>query len=75
MHLPVKKSSGYFINVETNEEIKEGNVLSLNTTLRFILVRELITEKNIFKIDFAPVVKEPDFDLRIKMRKKLIYIP
>ena len=63
LHLPVKKSSGYFINVETNEEIKEGNVLSLNTTLRFILVRELITEKNIFSIDFAPVVKEPDFDL------------
>jgi hypothetical protein len=60
LHLPVKKSSGYFINVETNEEIKEGNVLSLNTTLRFILVRELITEKNIFSIDFAPVVKEPD---------------
>ena len=63
IRLPVKKSSGYFINVETNEEIKERNLLSLDTVLRFILVRELITGKNIFTIDFAPVLKEPDFDL------------
>ena len=61
IHLPVEQGSGYFINNKTNEKIKEGDIVSIDTVLRFILVREALID-NEFSIDFAGVVQEPDYD-------------
>ena len=62
LSLPPRLFSGYFINNKTNEEIKVGDMLSFDSNLRFILVRQIISG-DLFNINFAVVVQEPDFDL------------
>ena len=62
LNLPDKEISGYFINNRTKETIKVGDIVNINTVLRFILVTELLIG-NEFSIDFAGVVQEPDYDL------------
>lgn len=61
LHLPNDQKSGYFINNETNERINEGDIVSIDTVLRFILTRKLNIEDD-FTIEFAPVVQEPEYD-------------
>ena len=61
LKLPDINLSGYFINNATNEKIKVGDIVSIDTVLRFILSRKLNVESD-FTIDFAGVVQEPDYD-------------
>ena len=62
LELPEINKSGYFINNSTNETINIGDIVNIDTTLRFILVSELLIGDE-FNIDFAGIVQEPDYDL------------
>ena len=66
--------AGYFINNKTNEEIKEGDLLSVDAVLRYILVRPIILAQEC-SIDFAGVVKEPDFDQMNKNAERVDIYP
>ena len=72
--LPDRSRSGYFINVDTNEEVQEGDFYNMDTVLRFILVREIDVGVE-FSIDFAGVVAEPDFDAMNKNAEKIDVYP
>jgi len=61
IELPDRENSGYFINNNTNEEINVGDIVSVDTVLRFILVTESLNGGQ-FSIHFAGVVQEPDYD-------------
>ena len=61
IELPDRENSGYFINNSTNEEINVGDIVSVDTILRFILVSESLNGGQ-FSIHFAGVVQEPDYD-------------
>ena len=61
LKLPNVQKSGYFINNETNEIINEGDIVSVDTILRFIMTRKLNIEDD-FSIQFAAVLQEPNFD-------------
>ena len=75
--LPERQISGYFINNKTNEEIKVGDILSFDTVLRFILVRDILKGDagDIFSIDFAVIAQEPDFDLMNKNAERVEIFP
>ena len=66
--------AGYFINNKTNEEIKEGDLLSVDAVLRYILVRPIILAQEC-SIDFAGVVKEPNFDSMNKNSERVDIYP
>ena len=61
INVPHPQACGYFINNESEKEIKVGDIISKDTILRFILVKEVII-KDKCSIEFAGVVEEPDFD-------------
>ena len=61
LKLPNRIKSGYFVDNRTDELIKEGDLLHLDTVLRFVIERKLTVEGN-FSIEFAGVVQEPKFD-------------
>ena len=71
--IPERKMCGYFINNKNNEEIKEGNIVSVDTVLRFILIKEKLGDE--CSIDFAGVVQEPDFDLMNSNAEKVDIYP
>ena len=62
IELPDRNISGYFVINNTNKEINVDDILNIDTILRFILLREMLSGEE-FTISFAAVVKEPDFDL------------
>ena len=57
--LPDETQAGYFINNKTNEKIKENDIIENNTTLRFIVSEYF--DNNIYSIQFAGEVTEPEF--------------
>ena len=61
LKLPNPNKSGYFVKQKTNEIVYEGDIVSVDTVLRFILSRKLAIEDE-FTIQFAGAVQEPTYD-------------
>ena len=73
LKLPDINKSGYFINNQTEEKIKEGDIVSIDTVLRFILTRKINVEDE-FSINFAGVAQEPEYDeMNLNAEKVEIY--
>ena len=62
LKIPNLDECGYFINNSTNQVINEGDILNIDTVLRFILIKKEICGGEL-SLDFAGVAQEPDYDL------------
>jgi len=74
LKLPDPNKSGYFVNNKTNIEINEGDIVTIDTVLRFILSRKLNIEDE-FTIKFAGAVQEPNYDEMNAMAEKVDIYP
>ena len=74
LKLPDPNKSGYFIKNKTNEVINEGDIVSIDTVLRFILSRKLNIEDE-FTIKFAGAVQEPSYDVMNAISEKVDIYP
>ena len=74
LKLPDPNKSGYFVNNKTNATINEGDIVSIDTVLRFILSRKLNIEDE-FTIKFAGAVQEPSFDEMNAMAERVDVFP
>ena len=68
IELPPEEKAGYFINNETGKKIEKDEILSINTTMRFIINDNYSPE--IYYISFAGVVQEPEYDKFISFAEK-----
>jgi len=74
LKLPNPNKSGYFVKQQTFENVYEGDILSADTVLRFILSRKLAIEDE-FTIQFAGAVQEPTYDEMNEIAEKVDMYP
>ena len=71
--LPSEGDSGYFINNINNQKIKTNDIISKNSELQFILSDFFKT--GIYSIQFAGLVKEPEYEKMNEFVDEIISYP
>ena len=71
--LPLEEDSGYFINILTNQKIKEGDIIPRDSQLQFVLSNTY--KYGTYLIQFAGIVKEPSFEDMNDICEEIFYYP
>ena len=71
--IPSEIDSGFFINLIDNEKIKVNDIIPKNSELKFILNENF--KVGIYSIQFAGIVKEPDYETMNEFAEEIICYP
>ena len=73
LSLPYEEEAGYFISSANNKKVEENDIVPRNSELKFILSKNF--EEGVYSIQFAGIVKEPDYDTMNTFADEVVSYP